>query len=83
MDLALLAEALANRVFKLFGSDPYAYPVAGTKAFTELGLEQQAQLVEDWFAGYQRPGSNQTATPRDVTSPYYQYIIENVRAKQY
>jgi hypothetical protein len=58
--------------------DDYKYGNAGGD-YTGFKLEAQAQIVSDWFAGHQRPGTNQTKIPMDQNSPYFRYIRENVR----
>jgi hypothetical protein len=78
MDLALLADAFASKVCEATGGNPYAYGPAGP-AYSDFNLEQQAQIVSDWFAGSVPSGSNQTRTPKDKNSPYFRYINENLR----
>ena len=78
MDVALLADAFASKVCEATGGYPYRYSNAGP-AYSSFNLEQQAQIVSDWFAGAVPPGSNQTGTPKDIDSPYFRYLIENVR----
>ena len=82
MDLALLADALASKVCEATGSSPYDYPPAGGR-YGDFNLEQQAQIVSDWFAGKVRPGSNQTGIRKDENSPYFRYVLGNIRAGQY
>jgi hypothetical protein len=78
MDLALLADALASKVCEATGGDPYLYGDASSD-YSSFNLEQQAQIVSDWFAGAIQRGSNQTGTPKDVNSPYFRYINDNLR----
>lgn len=78
MDLALLADAFASKVCEATGGNPYAYGPAGP-AYAGFNLEQQAQIVSDWFAGSIPSGSNQTGIPKDTSSPYFRYINENLR----
>lgn len=78
IDLSLLADALASKVCEATGNSPYVYGPAGTD-YSSFNLEQQAQIVSDWFAGAVPNGSNQTRTPNDINSPYFRYINENVR----
>ena len=47
--------------------------------YSSFNLEQQAQIVSDWFAGAVQSGSNQTGISKDINSPYFQYINANVR----
>ena len=64
--------------------DPvYDYGAAGFD-YTQLGLEAQAEVVEDWFHGspvwpMNPDPRNQTGKPMDALSPYYRYITDNVR----
>lgn len=78
IDIALLADAFASKVCEATGGNPYTYGLAGS-AYSDFNLEQQAQIVSDWFAGSVPSGSNQTGIPKDVNSPYFRYINENVR----
>ena len=77
MDITLLADALASKVCEATGDSPYLYEAAGFD-YTELNLEQQAQVVSDWFVGFGRSG-NHTGFPKDINSPYFRYVNENVR----
>jgi hypothetical protein len=63
----------------------YDYHKAGFD-YTQLGLEAQAEVVEDWFNGspvqaMKKPPDdrNHTGIPMDAQSPYYRYITDNVR----
>jgi hypothetical protein len=65
---------------KVCYSDPYDY--AGPNVvYTDLNIEQQAQIVSDWFAGASAKGH--TGVPRDIASPYYKFIVNNVWTKTY
>ena len=48
-----------------------------------IALEQQAQIVEDWFVETSFCGLRNTGTPKGNRSPYDQFIINNVRQKTY
>ncbi|MFI1034253.1 hypothetical protein [Streptomyces sp. NPDC020951] len=74
MDLALLADALASKICEAGGGNPYTYGDAGP-AYGDFNLEQQAQIVSDWFAG-------RRGTPKDLNSPYFRYV-QNVQRGQY
>jgi uncharacterized protein with LGFP repeats len=78
MDLALLADAFASKVCEATGSNPYTYGPAGP-VYSDFNLEQQAQIVSDWFAGSVPSGSNQTSISKDTSSPYFRYINDNIR----
>jgi len=54
------------------------YPAAGLD-YSSFNLEQQAQIMSDWFAGAKPPGTNQTGIEKDVNSPYFRYITGNIR----
>jgi hypothetical protein len=85
-DLVFTAQAMAS-VIEDKSSDGavYDYHAAGFD-YTHLGLEAQAQVVEDWFNGgtvlqiVNPPDDrNQSKIPMDALSPYYTYIVNNVR----
>jgi hypothetical protein len=78
MDVSLLADALSSKLCEATGGNPYAYAEAGPE-YTTFNLEQQAQIVSDWFAGKGREATDQTKMPKDPDSPYFRYIVENVR----
>lgn len=82
-DLGYLADAFSSKLCEATGDSPYVYGPAGSD-YSSFSLEQQAQIVSDWFAGARpvadgRYTSNQTGTPEDINSPYFRYINENVR----
>jgi hypothetical protein len=76
INVALAADALAAQVCSISGN-PYKYGLAGFD-YTDLLMEAQANVVSDWFAGRQRPETNQTSMPKDTNSPYYPYITNNL-----
>jgi hypothetical protein len=82
IDLSLLEDAFASKVCEGTGGNPHVYPVAGAD-YKSFNLEQQAQIVSDWFAGAIGPGSNQTGVAKDTLSPYFGYIKNNVRIKRF
>ncbi|HWU89045.1 MAG TPA: hypothetical protein VN253_17390 [Kofleriaceae bacterium] len=73
IDIGLLADAFATKICEATGGHPYAYGLAGPD-YSSFNLEQQAQIVSDWFAGATPPDSNQTSIPKDINSPYFRYI---------
>ncbi len=82
MDLALLADAFASKICEANGDNPYTYGIAGS-AYKDFNLEQQAEIVSDWFAGRRKPNTNQTGKPKDEESPYFTYVLNNIRTGQY
>ena len=78
MDLALLADAFSSKICEATGGNPYIYGFAGP-AYSGFNLEQQAQIVSDWFSGSVPSSSNQTGIQKDTNSPYFRYINENIR----
>ncbi|MGM9473435.1 hypothetical protein ACS5PJ_15710 [Pseudarthrobacter sp. YS3] len=76
MDLALLADALASKICEAGGGNPYTYGAAG-QPYGDFNLEEQAQIVSDWFSGRKSP------PPMDTNSPYFPYIAQNIRTGQY
>jgi hypothetical protein len=78
MDISLLADAFASKVCEATGGNPYTYGLAGP-AYSDFNLEQQAQIISDWFAGSVPSGSNQTGKCKDPDSPYFRYINDNLR----
>jgi hypothetical protein len=97
------ADAKTNEA--IHGKDPTYTPGPPGPAFSTFGLEQQASIVEYWYAGYVAAnhkvphpeleplfkGSLKPEDPKmsdyygytvvdDTTSPYYMYIVNNIRA---
>jgi hypothetical protein len=77
MDIALLADALASKACEVTGGNPYKYGAAGP-AYDNFNLEQQAQIVSDWFAGRDPDTKNITRPAMDPSSPYFRYIEGNI-----
>jgi hypothetical protein len=72
MELSLLAEALVNRVCEVTeGIDAVYTPGEAGPPFSNFNLEQQAKIVDNWFAN-----------GRLATDPYYRYILENIQTGQ-
>ena len=79
MQVSLLADALASKICEATGGNPYLYGPAPLD-YTGLNLEQQAQIVSDWFAGNSSDATtNHTGIAMDEASPYFEYIQNNVR----
>ena len=79
MQLALLADALTSQIK---GSNAYIYGNAGPP-FKDFNLEQEASIVQDWWAGKTHPYGNQTGIKQDPNSPYSGYIIFNIKTGQF
>lgn len=53
--------------------------------YTSMNLEQQAQIVSDWFLGSandtisHKTAKYQSVTGKDTSSPYFAYITGNLR----
>jgi hypothetical protein len=79
-DLTFLARAAGSKV-----SAGPGYTYGGpNEDYTSLNIEQQAQIVQDWFVGNRYEGSTNAAQvafpPMDsTTNPYFHYIQDNVR----
>lgn len=86
--VSLLLDALSAQWSNETGGHPYEYGPAGP-VFADLGIEQQAQIVCDWYgrhvnwaqtSGYQATGlDTQTA----LNDPYYRYIAGNIRVGKF
>jgi hypothetical protein len=84
-DLDYLARGLAAKGCDALG-DAYLYGPAGPDWLDAYGLEQQAQIVGDWFSAIHKDDNttqNQTSIPQDVNSPYFHYIQDYVRTGRY
>lgn len=83
-DLPRLGAVLAVKICEADGINPYKYGHAGFD-YTELNIEQQAQIVSDWFVGSSNADdiTDHTGKPKDLDSPYYRYIVENLRRKKF
>lgn len=57
---------------------PYDHGAAGPPWGTGFGLESQAAIVDQWFAGLDTP----SGTPMSKDSPFFGYILNDVRAGQ-
>ncbi|MDZ4828281.1 MAG: hypothetical protein SGJ13_17720 [Actinomycetota bacterium] len=76
-DLALLADALSSKLCELTGGDPYDYGDPG-RAFSSYNLEQQAQLVSDWFGSWTTALDSAPA----LADPRFRYVERNIRQSQ-
>lgn len=75
-----MADAFATKVREATGGHPYSYGPVGP-AYREFNLEQQTQIVQDWFAGRQPAGT--PGEPCDANNPYFRYVNENIRTGSY
>ncbi|MCZ2404222.1 hypothetical protein IV498_13795 [Paenarthrobacter sp. Z7-10] len=76
MELSLLADALASKICEAGGGNPYSYGPAG-QPYADFNLEQQAQIVSDWYSGRNNPAA------MDPGSTYFRYVAANIRTGQY
>jgi hypothetical protein len=81
-DLVFTATAIATQLKNEF-ADSYGYGAAGFD-YASLGIEAQAEVVEDWFLGSPARAMNpdprnHTTHQMDAQSPYYRYITGNLR----
>jgi hypothetical protein len=65
----LVCEGIWNQTQYSFGTDVYAVPTDRGKEWSEYNQEQQGQLVDKWYQGYQSRGHR-----------YYGYVKANIRA---
>jgi hypothetical protein len=74
-----VCSGVVNGVNYVLGDDVYAYGPAGP-AWSNFNLEQQAQIVNQWFAGKSHPSSQQGNWDAMATTgnPYYRYIQGNI-----
>jgi hypothetical protein len=74
----LMCSAIANQSTTLGGNMSIYHYGPPDKAFSEFNLEQQASIVDDWFAGT-TPEDN--PKPKLEASTYFRYIRDNIRAR--
>jgi hypothetical protein len=70
----IVCSGIVNQAQKLMGDNVYAYGSPGP-AWADLNLEQQAQIVNEWFSG---TSSRQPWSPESHDNPYYKYISGNI-----
>ncbi|HRW18447.1 MAG TPA: hypothetical protein P5181_06340 [Dermatophilaceae bacterium] len=82
-DLGFTLSAILAQGSDAVGGAAYDYGPAGFD-YSGLGIEAQAQIVEDWFRG--RPAiarvpedRGHTGRPCDPESPYYRYVTDDLR----
>jgi hypothetical protein len=62
----------------ILGHDVYLYGPAGPAFNDFFNLEQQANIVDQWFGGRQTIYGG--AMVESDANPYFQYIRDNIRA---
>lgn len=78
----LMCSGIKNEVGTLGGNmDVYKYGPS-TQNFDEFNLEQQASIVDEWFAGTAYKGQQHSFQPmfENEKNPYWRYIRDNIRA---
>ncbi|MEO9264737.1 MAG: hypothetical protein ABI282_11660 [Candidatus Baltobacteraceae bacterium] len=76
-----VCSGIVNQTTNTFGDNVYAYGAAGPP-WSSFNLEQQGQIVNQWFAGSDDPnGHSASYPPCSPASPYYQYIAGNILAR--
>jgi hypothetical protein len=70
-----VCSAIVNQTNYVMGDDVYAYGSSGPP-WSSFNLEQQAQIVNQWFAG----DGNQSGKPMDPNGYYARYIAGNILA---
>jgi hypothetical protein len=76
----LMCDAVLNQSSTLGGDmGVYKYSSAG-REFAKFNLEQQASIVDDWFAGSSPLQSDKT--PMSEGSPFFRYIRDNIRIRR-
>jgi hypothetical protein len=74
----LICEAVGAQLTTLGGNMAvYRYGAAGP-AFSEFNPEQQASIVDDWFAGSGKQEGHRPQVEND-RNPYFRYIRDNIR----
>ncbi|MCC7342546.1 MAG: hypothetical protein IT170_15800 [Bryobacterales bacterium] len=75
------ARYLWDGIIDKIGGGDYRYGPPGP-AFSEFGIEEQASLVDEWFAGSLKNASvpwTNFRPARNEDDPYFRYIAENIR----
>jgi len=65
--------AIADQIYNSFKGSAYTYTLG--RPFHEYGIEQQAQLVQDWFARHRDNINSQDA----IQDEAFRYIQQNIR----
>jgi hypothetical protein len=72
-----MCSSMINQANDSFGDSVYKYGDAGP-AWGEFNFEQQASIIDDWFAGTR---NSRDYRPMDQGSPYYRYLWADVLRK--
>ena len=78
--LSLMASALASKICEVGGGDPYNFGTDATKPFGDFNLEQQAHIVDAWFASCAIDNNENIID--NILSPWYHFIEGNIRVGQ-
>jgi hypothetical protein len=70
----VVCQSVVNQGNNEFGGSVYKYGPPG-QPWSKFNLEQQASIVDDWFAGTRFQGQ----TAMDTNDPYFMYIRDNIR----
>ena len=73
-----MCSSFVNQANNSFGDSVYKYGDAGPDWDDGFNLEQQASIVDDWFAART---NSRDYRPMDQGSPYYRYIWEDILNK--
>ncbi len=76
-----ICSALVNGTEKKFGDNVYQYSPPPGPPWSSYNLEQQASIVNEWFAGNSDPAAyvQYVFLPEDKTdNPWFQYIQDNI-----
>jgi hypothetical protein len=69
-----VCSGIVNQANYVMGDDVYAYGAAGPP-WSSFNLEQQGQIVNQWFGG---DGNSSAWRAMDQENPYYPYISGNI-----
>ncbi|TDN88652.1 hypothetical protein [Microbacterium sp. BK668] len=77
----MMCEALVNQSTTISGDMGVYQYGPPDRAWADFNLEQQASIVDDWFAGSgrQAPPAGSPPAPASETGAYFRYIRDNIR----
>lgn len=76
---AFVCRGVVQQADKLAGHNVYEYGPPG-RLWSTFNTEQQASIVDQWFAGIPNDFAPDRVAPMDENDPYFAYIRDNVRA---